>query len=505
MPDFAVLADLPLGAYRARTAGGHLDPVPSPVRLHAALLCAAATGVRATEDGDELHPANDDVEALGWLEEHPPDGVRVPPTAEVRTTVYGYRREGTLVIEAKSRPKDKVVPRPMVGLVAVDGFFAWTWSQPPPPHVRDCLNALCSDVAHLGNADTPVRMRLGEAVPTHKRDPAADLFTDQPGLELDVPTEGRTGALRAAHAETRSAPSRRDDNWSPSADQARSGAYVDARRSPSRYVTVAPNTEPWAPWKRVLLAGLEGDLRPDQHVGWATAVHRALISLVGDGAPAILTGSYLPGARPPANRVALQLLDRHATRRAGLQHDGPVLAVLLPDAASPEELAVVTDAVNRMHRVSWGAGARRLVSLQARSARRFWPPAAVPIVFEVRPAAVPDTRPLGRSWTIADAVALSLGFVLRGRPGLSGEGRGDGRLRDTAARVQSAGLRVHAVERVMDGDLTRYVHRIDASRVVQPYRARLSLGGLLDDRSLVCLGQSRHLGGGLLVPVDEQG
>lgn len=505
MADFAVIADLPLGAYRARTPGGHLDPAPSPARLHSALLCAAAAGPRAIDSGDNLEPADEDAEALGWLEAHPPDGVRLPRTTEVRSSTYGYRREGTLVSEGGSKPFDKVVARAMVGLVAVDGSFAWTWSEPPPPSVCVSLAALCSDVAHLGSADTPVRMRLGEAVPTHRRDPAADLFIGQPGLDLDIPMAGRTEALRMAYEQTRRPATGRQDAWSPNTDQARTSDYVQAGREPARYVTITPGTAPWAPWSTVLLAGLSGDLRPDQHVGWATGVHRALISLVGDGAPAVLTGSYLPGARPPANRVAIQLLDRDAARRAGLEHDGPALAVLLPDGAAPGELALVADAFSLLRRVTWGPQSRQLCALPARSGSEFWPRASGPTVFDVRPAAVPDTRPLGRTWTIADALALSLGFVLRGRPGLTGEGRGDARHRDTALRVRAAGLHVRAVERVMDGDLTRYVHRIDASRVVQPYRARLQLGGLLDDRSLVCLGQSRHLGGGLLVPTDEQG
>lgn len=78
MSEFAVIAELPLGAYRARTRGGHLDPVPSPVRLHAALLCAAATGPRAVAAGPDLRPNADDLSTLHWLEQHPPDGVLVP-------------------------------------------------------------------------------------------------------------------------------------------------------------------------------------------------------------------------------------------------------------------------------------------------------------------------------------------------------------------------------------------------------------------------------------------
>lgn len=506
MSDFAVIAQLPLGAYRARTPGEHLDPVPSPARLHSALLCAAASGPRARVDGDRLHPSNDDLSTLEWLEQHPPDGVALPRTAEVRSTTYGYRKEGTLVTEGGRPPFDKVVPRALGGMVAVGGSFAWTWREPPPAEVQQSLQELCGDVSHLGNADTPVRLHVGEAKPTHRRDPAADLFQTAPGLDVDVAADGRTAALRAAYATSRAPVSAAKDRWSPSADVSRSTVDVKEGRTPARYLSLEGDDEPDAPWSTVLLAGFGGprDMpRADEHVRWATAVHRALISLVGDGAPAVLTGVYLEGAARPANRVALQLLGPDAVHAAGIDHDGAVLAVLLPTGAAGVDLATVAGAVARLNRVTWGRTTRTVTSLPARSARSFWPAAATRRAFEVRPAAVPDTRPLGRDWTIGDAVALSLGLVLRDRPNLTGVGRGKDKHRDTAERVRRAGVVVYSAERVMDGDLSRYVHRIDPSRVVQPYRARLSLGDLLDDRSLVCLGQSRHLGGGLLVPVGE--
>lgn len=502
MTDFAVIAELPLGTYRARTPGGQLDPVPSPARLHAALLCAAGAGPRAALDGTGLGPNEQDRGALTWLEEHPPDGVRLPRTCEVRTPYYNYRREGTLVKEGGVGPKDKVVSRSMVGLVTVEGPFAWTWREPPPSEVQESLGALCSDVAYLGNAESPVRLRVGRARPTHRRAPQADLFGTAPGLDVGMAAQGRTEALVRAHVAQQKPPSAAADRYSTS-EAPRSAQFVEIGRQAGRYLPVAPSAEPDGPWSTVLLAGFgdrQDKLRGEDHVGWAIAVHRALIALVGDGAPAVLTGTYLPGVAQPANRIALQLFAPDAVLAAGLNHHGPVLGVLLPSGASETDLAIVTQAFARLRRVTWGRAVRTLIPLPARSARAFWPAGGAGL-FEVRPAAVADTRPLGRDWTIADALALSLGFVLRHRPELQGGGRGDARHRTTARLVTEAGLSVHAVERVMDGDLSRYVHRIDPSRVAQPYRARLSLGGLLDNRVLVCLGQTRHLGGGLLVPV----
>lgn len=319
MSEFAVIAELPLGAYRARTRGGHLDPVPSPVRLHAALLCAAATGPRAVAAGPDLRPNADDLSTLHWLEQHPPDGVLVPRTAQVRTTIYGYRREGTITAEGRHPARDKVVARAMVGLVTVGGAFAWTWKDPPPPETRKSLDGLCGDVAYLGNADTPVRMRVGQAQPTHRRAPEADLFATADGLDVDVPTAGRTDALTEAHSASRKPPKPRADGWTPSGDTARSAGFVETGREPSRYLSVAPDDEPDGPWSTVLLAGFgePGEtLRDADHVGWATAVHRALVAVVGDGAPAVLTG-YISTGGPSARQPR-----RAATARSGCRAGG---------------------------------------------------------------------------------------------------------------------------------------------------------------------------------------
>ncbi len=61
---FAVLAELPLGTYRGLAGDGSLDPFPTPARLHAALLVAAAAGTRAVADGDLMKPNDEDEQAL---------------------------------------------------------------------------------------------------------------------------------------------------------------------------------------------------------------------------------------------------------------------------------------------------------------------------------------------------------------------------------------------------------------------------------------------------------
>jgi len=501
MSDFAVIAELPMGVYRARTPGQSLDPLPSPARLHAALLCAAGAGVRADAGPEGLHPCPADIDALTWIEHNPPDGVRLPPTLYSRTASYAWRRDGAWE-SRPTGPQEAITQRPVVGVMAVAEPFAWTWRAAPPEQVKASLQSLCVDVAHLGSAETPVRLRVGSAVPTHRRAPDADLFSTPDGLDLDVADAQRTAALIDAYDTQRRAPSPAQDRFSTSESVRSAGSTMIGLRR-ERYLPPATDDGPPSPWHTALLArlGSPTDRVADEAVvAWATAAHRALISLVGDGAPSLLTGTYDASVPRPANHVAIQLLRGAAVTTAGLEAASAVLVIMLPRAADPGDLAVIQDAFGRLRRVSWRSGHRTLHPLPPRSAASFWPQRAEPLVFRTDPAAVPDGRPVDRSWTIADAVALSLGHVLRDRAELRGAGRGGARSRDTAERVRAAGLHVRSVERVVTGRLSRYVHKMEPTQVVQPYRAELSLGGLVSDRALVCLGQSRHLGGGLLVP-----
>lgn len=498
---FAVVAELPLGAYRGLAADGGLDPVPTPARLHAALLCAAAAGPRAVPDGDLLRPNADDAAALAWLEAHPPDGVVLPERTEVRSPVAAFRKEGTLKAEGarSSGPKDKVTNRPFIGLVAVNGPFAWTWEQPPPAAVRASLQALVTDVSHLGNSETPARLRLGDETPTHRRDPHADLFTGS-GLDLEVAQPGRAVALQVSYVgQQRTAPSAAADRYGTS-EQPLPPLPNGARRVPARYVPHTPPPPP-APWAVVHLATLGvRPPRPEQAVAWAVAAHRALCARLGD-APPLLTGVYPPGAPRPANRVALQFLHGPAAGFAGLDPAATTLLALVPAGADPVEAASVASVMGGLDRLTLGRRGVLVGAHRTRSAALFWPAATDTSTrwWTTQVPYVPDTRPPTRTWTGTDAVQLSVALVLRDR--FATPGRGSQRyaaLRDAAA---GSGTRVLAAERVTVGRLTAYVHRVQAGALVQPLRVVLQTGEELSDTALVALGQSRHLGGGLLIPV----
>ena len=141
-------------------------------------------------------------------------------------------------------------------------------------------------------------------------------------------------------------------------------------------------------------------------------------------------------------------------------------------------------------------------ALEVHDGAAFWAPAAPDTVrvWEASPALVAERR-LRRHPEIREMdlmAAWSIGNVLRDLwPALA--------VKDAVTRYQvtaEAGIRLsgRAYRTAQPG---AFVHRIDRRALVEPYRLSLDWGGALPERAIVALGQSRHLGCGLLLPWDR--
>jgi CRISPR-associated protein Csb2 len=219
----------------------------------------------------------------------------------------------------------------------------------------------------------------------------------------------------------------------------------------------------------------------------------------------VITGAYAAGVRRPANRIALHLLDA----RTGAEAPGPCLLVMVPSGIEPADLGVLQRAVMQLSVLRGPQGkARRLDTSQIRvlDGSRFWSPPAPGTIrlWRTVPAAVPETRgPRDGEWNFAHAALLSLGFTWKDQHRLPRvQGRGDAYHRGLAAAVSEAGVAVVHTKAVRTGDVDRYVHKVNEHAVVRPYTACLSLGSLAGPGTILAIGQSRHLGGGLLIPLD---
>lgn len=509
---FAVLADFPLGTYRAHRGGGVLDEVISSSRLHAALLNAAASGPRAVEHDDELEPSAEDAAVLGWMERHPPDGLVLPVRAVTGQRGEHFRNDGTL-FRSKGRFSIKRPSKLMPGAVAWGGPVGWSWSSPPEDVVREALAALCRDVAYLGMAECPVRLRVGEANPTHERDANAAGFGGG-GIPVSVPAQGRTDELQRAHAATTAVPSLRQDTVG-SDEKTVLAPVPGARVRTARYRSRTPDAEETAafsaPWDTVICVPLSRGVPKESRVAAAVSVHRGLINRLdrlGWDVPPCVTGTYPQGQRRPANGAAIHFLSEERSSWHRGPDGSPVLAVLIP-AGMPEAADAVERALPGLRpilgagRAGGNAGPVRVAGVPVRvPASEFWGPPREGAVrwWETEPAAVPDLRPLRQNWSGPDTVAASAALLWR--DGLAVPGRGDARSRALAERARELGVQVRDV-RLVPGDASRFVHKTPKGAVVRPYRAVLQLGELAGQRTALALGQSRHLGCGLLVPRDE--
>lgn len=504
---FAIMAHFPLGTYRAHLGADAVDPLPSPARLHAAFLAAAGSGVRAHEDGDVLTPSPDDRAALEWLDRNPPDELIVPHRKGSPREYIRFRSTGQVLKEGGNWVPDKKIGDVPESQVALSGPLGWLWREEPPADVAHSLSQIAPDVSHLGTAESPVCMRVvrdAHTPTTHVRDDDAVLWSAGPAnLDLDTPAPGRTEALVTAYR-TFNAPRRGKEAHGTTDDIVRP-PRVETHLEPRRYRPHERRNDNPEPWDRLLLISLKGRrIPPEARVFAAVRFHRALIATIGDGAPPLVTGHYeRPGSRP-ANRLAIQFLDADMPSSHVSNWDS-TLALLIPRDAEDADVAIVEAAVrsmrgfdlSRRHHVRFGQYRPREVL-----AARFWDRAATTHVRTAVPA-LSDIRPNSRpSWSVADAVALGVGLVWRDH--IAPPGRGPQWMRRVADLVLDAGLAVHSVEWVRGSRPGRYAHRVHPDAVVAPFHARLSLPDFADAAALVAIGQNRHLGGGLLVPVEGE-
>lgn len=496
---FSIVAEFPLGTFRGAAEDGRLDPMPSVSRLYSALLSAAGFGPRALVANEVPRPCAADETALSWVEVHLPDSVSIPRLRSNLGMATAYRDTGTL-LNSKVRKSSKYPD----ASVAVGGNFVWTWTTPPPDEVVEALDALCGDVPYLGTTESPVRLRTTRqpSESTHALDAEAGLFAGV-GADVEVPVQGRLSELKRFHdANVGKSPRARADEVHSSESEVKSSP-PRSRVALARYATL-DHVVSDVPWPQVLVLPIDR-LPPEQlRVRCAVALHRLLISSIGDGAPPLITGAYAPGAPRPANRIALHVVDGRLLPELGSK---AALLIMIPSGASAADVATVSAAAATLRSFRGAKGDRpsRVGPVALVAGDQFWssPPAGTVRLWALSPPAVPDVRGWGEEWGFAEAMALSFAYVWQATELIGTvSGAGEERARALVEQATSRLGPVVQVEPVRTSRPHDYVHRVNEHAVVRPYRALLSTGGLGTDRTVQAIGQSRHLGGGLLVPVD---
>ncbi len=505
MPQLVIQARFLAGTFLGEEGGQRHARRPDTARLFSALVNSAATGSTALECDGKLEPASESLVALQWLEQHPPSCLSMPETISLsRVALTVYRDEGVME-RTKNQVRSKTRGKAQSSGVAVSGTFQWIWHEDVPDELIETLDAICEDISYLGSADCPAVVEAGAtAMPTHELSEDQGPFSITPAERVRTPRPGRLVALRRAHDEAY--PAKRP---TIAADKATTTASPSSYRPPReslqhlRYEPIDRSTELVGPWVHGWSATCRTAIQPDQVKDWCVTLHKALVARIPAPVPPLVTGHYPKGMPKHVNRLAIHYM--HPENAHGVGQ----FVVMAPGNADHDDLAALQAALASISRLYRG----RLGEINLKSeftrldARTFWdsPEPGRKRLWRTTAGFIPEVRRLAGSpeWGLADAVRVAVGHVFKDRLDL-GRARQEARYRKISEQVKELGIGVCSLRVLADSQADQYVHKLPKHLVTQRVEAILDLADLMSDTALCAIGQSRHLGGGLLVPLDVE-
>lgn len=474
-----------------------------------------------------------------------------------------YRDKGYIdSTKHKKRPKKaSALASTGVTYQDADGRLTWQWQSEPEPSIIAALAALCWEVPYLGESCSKVR--LTAAVTQECPMPGSLEKDDVVGFAnlrrkgnvmFAFPGAGRLEELKHGYEqvtplqnqERGAAPNKKNEE---ELNLLAAFPMLDTVREASYSAPTAADRGLGKPWPDFIVIPVTPDAAenannvwcpsPADYVGWAVAMHRFLVSQWGLNPPASLTGKYSTGTGTgrPSNNVAIHVLSASMGKTTDLLDEKvksfgfPAFLLMLPESMRDEDRQRLYDVCRasegKFVYYSRSVGRIRLGAPHYESNGNLWQePAADRIRFwQPFPLAIAETRPMspdtqtGRAWRAAEAMYLALGHVWRNASFMeqqAGENERlvsknkqqayEERIWTLTKRASDADspLRVHGARQVFETNMGDYAHHVDASNVLRGMSGLISIDAEEADVTCAALavGQSRHLGGGLLLPVD---
>lgn len=491
-----VSVTFPQGSYSGAERGSP-EEMPSPARLHEAFVAAAGGGPWAQVDGRVLSARDDHRMAVQWLEEHEPLGILTP---NVRLTVARARRYRWRASPVEPAPTD-FEPR-----AALDGPVVYVWPQAPEA-VLESLRTLAAEVTHVGRADSVAIVDV-TSTPGVDRSMHRLMNGRGPGRVMRVCRQGRTDALVRAHAEASSPGGHTAAAGKQVPDELVTGAN-EVATTPCRF---APEQADWPfaeVWRLPIVVSKDADVRellaPAARVATAVGIHRAIVRAIDTDVPPFVTGRDGEGPLRGAGHLAIQITNDE-------RHDGPAallgIPADVPDADREQLLLALSRPLRAARSIGWKSVWFTLQRPKIGPAAPFWPGStsvmrtATPLVLDA------PGRPRQQPWTLEDAVLCSVGYAMRGvlesvlgRSGI--EWAGGWAFRTKLVERLRRDYQVRVIARRASVSASRYVHRMPAQELAVAVDAAVNLGRLAPIAGgFLALGRARHLGGGLLIPVE---
>jgi CRISPR-associated protein Csb2 len=472
--------------YYSGSDSGTAEALPSPSRLHEALVAAAAGSPWAGADGRVLVAADEHRAALEWLEGTEPLGI-VPPEhrLEVPTATRFRRRAAPLQLDGT----------PFEPRSALAGPVVYVWPDAPEAVVAS-LRVIAREVTHVGRADSIaiVEVEAGAEPPAGMYRRAA---RRGPGIVSRVAARGRTAALAHAYRESLRPGGHATGSLGKQAADVLSPVNVTAtalrRFEPPGSVVPWPYEEVWElPIADPAAAGVLRD--PGRRVTAAVNAHRAIVRAIGEAVPPFVTGRDGEGPLRGAGHLAIQIAPGAEA----------ALWLGIPSGVVDAERELVRATLERSLRFNAGNGKWcTAAEPRERSAVPFWAE-QTPLMRTVVPLVLDAPgRPRNAPWSMADAVTCSIAYAMRGVLEHRGVEWGQGwDFRRTLVTLLRDELGVGVIASRVPASAFPYAYRVGGGDLAVAVHAIVRLGDLAPEPGgFLALGRARHLGGGLLVPV----
>lgn len=502
--------------YQGRNSTGELELFPTPRRLSDTLVAVAhgVYGVAGLLPEKFRH-------AIEWFEDNPPDAVVIPEYSISPSVPTAYRDKGLITknndasLNLKKSEAEVAVRR-----VFYSGPIEYYWKSELSPEMYHALNALCAEVAWLGERQSVASVLLGKVddIPecayraTNKR-----FVPSGTSISLNFPTQGRLKAQEGLFASNnpKRVPTASGDKFKIGEKENNLPLVTDYQKVVNY---VAPATNVYAlPWISGFLFDAyskSGDrlvpwiVKDTEMKDWALAFHRTLIRKIYNDIPECVTGNYADQRARPANNVSIQLIHPNWPSRDGSKETTTFL-VAVPRSASPSDVRKIARGLQQIQKLyRKGHGSLVVNNLRKTTLTNFWDSEKYLLSSErqITPLMVSESRPrtnggVSGTWAAEDSVRLSVGHALRDQLELGGSDLGAARHRTLNRAVAEAGVTVVGVKKFLPFYDRDYLHKFPKETQMATFvKGRVDLKEIVPAEAFIAIGQTRHLGGGLLVP-----
>ncbi|MDY2625691.1 MAG: type I-U CRISPR-associated protein Csb2 [Coriobacteriales bacterium] len=498
-----VRADYLFGCYQGHSQAGELEDVPSVERLHKALFSGACSLERLERKRPDKKLDPLDQKLFSWLEENAPDAIYLPKAIAQESSAIAYRNKNEIEKGVDGRKKGC----PASSRSFLSGPVAWYWDAEPENDILERLKDVSQEVPYLGESDSRVLLSANKVdqVPADALRRCAPMFDVR---SFKAASPGYTRELETFFAQRQKVmkKDKTKENEQECSLQFNFTCLQDV------YYENPPEAKDDSdiPWLHgYALKITDKHVNQEQYVALCVSLHRTLVSKFGDALPKILQRA---GIMPLANGFAIQIISSSVPQNC-LSDDGPgdFLIAMLPKGTPAADEAQVVRALSQITRLySRSLGSISVVFTGEQiDLGKFWSP--VPKgsrrLFSTEPLFIPDSRPPasdrknGGRWTADDDARIAFGHTWRDYlPAVKAKGD-KGRIELTHL-VEKAGVAVRGGRIVPIGNIRSYVHHTNRGSFLVGEQAMIDMSSLGRDRCLCAIGQTRHLGGGLLVPID---